>query len=194
MQTVQRIETVGVEPILPKANVFFGDDKPVVNADGGGSSKAAFRKFKAENFGNLKAAAFPAWEIGDFISNGEQVHLEIPGTGQYENLGALSLVYSIVGANQYGFYMPNTPRSGIKANEALDMVTAIIKSNGGYVSKSSQSNLNGNTIIDIEGGAPENLLFLKGRIIITPKNVFYLETLSPDNNNLHSDFVKKFKI
>ena len=122
------------------------------------------------------------------------MHLEIPGTGQYENLGALSLVYSIVGANQYGFYMPNTPRSGIKANEALDMVTAIIKSNGGYVSKSSQSNLNGNTIIDIEGGAPENLLFLKGRIIITPKNVFYLETLSPDNNNLHSDFVKKFKI
>jgi hypothetical protein len=135
-----------------------------------------------------------AWQVFDAYSNGDNIHLEMPGNPQVETDGQLTIAYTIVGANQYSFWTSNIPRAGITPDQALAMFTAIIQKNGGFVSNSSMHRQGNQTILDIEGGVPAQLLTLKGRIIVTPGNVFYLETLSPNGANLHSEFVRRFKI
>jgi hypothetical protein len=122
------------------------------------------------------------------------LHAIALGNVQVETDGQLTIVYTIEGANQYSLWTPNEPRAGINPDQALAMVTAIIQQNGGFVSKSSMHTQGNQTVIDIEGGVPAPLLMLKGRIIVTQGNIFYLETLSPNGANLHSEFIKRFRL
>lgn len=135
-----------------------------------------------------------AWQAFNLSSNGETVHLEMPSTPQVDTDGTLTMIYCSVGGNQYSAWTPNVPRAGISPDQALAMVTAIIQKNGGFVSKSSRSQQHRQSIIDLEGGISASLLTLNGRIIVTPENVFYLETLSPGGVNFHSEFTNRFSI
>ncbi len=134
------------------------------------------------------------WQTFDLVSNGEKIHLEMPGNAQVETDGQLTIVYTKEGVNQYSLWTPNEPRARIHPDHALAMVTAIIQQNGGFVSKSSMHMQGNQTVVDIEGGVPAPLLMLKGRIIVTQGNIFYLETLSPNGANLHSEFINRFRI
>jgi hypothetical protein len=128
------------------------------------------------------------WTTLDYISNGEKVHLEMPFDSQVVNEGPLIAVVGIIGSDQFSIWTTNPPRSDLDVDQATSMVTAIIQKNGGYVRETKKSKINGQWFVDIDGGNSHHILLLKGRIILTPKNIYYLEALSSNGNNLFSEF------
>ncbi len=128
------------------------------------------------------------WSSLDYISNGETVHLEMPINSQVLNDGSLLSIVGFIGNNQLSTWIPIQARAGIGVDQAISMVTAIIQRNGGYIREVKKTKINNQWLVDLDGGCPKHLLILKGRIILTPKNVFYLEVLSSNGNNMYADF------
>jgi hypothetical protein len=131
------------------------------------------------------------WTVLDYISNGEKIHLEMPFDSQVLNDGPLITVVGMIGNDQFSIWTSNPPRSGIDVDQAISMVKAIIQKNGGYIREIKKTKINNQWFVDLDGGNAQHVLFLKGRIILTPKNVFYLEALSSNGSNLFSDFFRQ---
>ena len=131
------------------------------------------------------------WTVLDYVSNGEKVHLEMPFDSQVLNDGSLIAVVGMIGNDHFSIWTTNPPRSDVDVDQAISMVTAIIQKNGGYIREITKSKINNQWLVDLDGGNSQHVLFLKARIILTSKNIFYLEVLSPNGNNSSSEFFRQ---
>ncbi len=131
------------------------------------------------------------WSVLDYISDGEKVHLEMPIDSQVINEGSLIAIVGMIGHDQFSIWTTTSPRSDIDVDQAISMVTAIIQKNGGYIREIKKSKIKNQWFVDLDGGNAQQILFLKGRIVLTSKNIYYLEALSLNGNNSFSEFFRQ---
>jgi hypothetical protein len=97
-------------------------------------------------------------------------------------------------STEHSFRRSIKPTAGMTMDEAVAMVRKTVEEHGGDVIKVSKEQLDHGGIADIKGVNHEKTKFIKGRVIVTDSNVFYLETLYLDKAEAHSDFISDFKI
>jgi hypothetical protein len=130
----------------------------------------------------------------EFYWNHELISLETPTPVTVHEEGHLLALESTDSSGQYILWTSLKPAAGWTIDQAIAMVTTIAQEDGVYVSKISKSFIDNRWVADIEGVVPSDVMFMKGRIIVTEKNAFFLETLYWDNTESHLDFISKFKI
>ena len=133
--------------------------------------------------------------VEEFNWHGETVHLETPSPLRTSQEGSLVSFVSSDRTGTYTLWATLDPIDDLTIDQVIDIATGMIGKNGGIVTKVTRGLMDGREIADIEGGNPSHgIWFFKGRIILTPKNAFYLETMYKNNTERHSHFISKFKV
>ncbi len=133
--------------------------------------------------------------VEKFNWHGEAVHLETPSPLKTSQEGSLVSFVSSDRTGRYTLWTTTDSIEGLTIDQVIDIATSMIEKNGGIVTKVTKGFMDDREIVDIEGGNPSHGIWLfKGRIILTPKNAFYLETMYKNNTERHSHFISKFKV
>jgi hypothetical protein len=133
--------------------------------------------------------------VEEFEWHGESVHLETPSPLKTSQEGSLVSFVSSDCTGRYTLWTTTDPIDDLTIDQVIDTATSMIQKNGGIVTKVTKGLMDGREIVDIEGGNPaQGIWFFKGRIVLTPKNAFYLETMYKNSTERHAYFVSKFKV